>query len=326
MCGSTDRRIYSAGSTVLPEPTEIIVETSSDLERSSSRKKDKRRSKRSEGDETVDSKLNDASIDVDASSSKELKAQKKAKKSKKSDKKDDAMDLDVPDVDSQVPAENEAESVDVKKPKDKKTKKKDKIKSKPEDASEEPPSIADESIPRAVPQTDGDASPAPSPKKKREKRPKDRVKNIPVEDPSPSETITNKKKKARKNRTPYPDPELDETLNSQAQKALDYAFTQFNAPKEWKFNKARQNWIVRNVFNVESVTILSLPLDTRLTEPSARYPKHISLLLSNTSLVYRVARERYIHLDIIVEPLLKRITEAQAGLQLNHRRPSPSRL
>lgn len=35
--------------------------------------------------------------------------------------------------------------------------------------------------------------------------------------------------------------------------ALDYAFTQFEEPDNWKFNKARQNWIIRNVWSEEAV-------------------------------------------------------------------------
>ncbi len=36
--------------------------------------------------------------------------------------------------------------------------------------------------------------------------------------------------------------------------ALDYAFTQFEEPDSWKFNKARQNWIIRNVWSEEAVS------------------------------------------------------------------------
>ncbi|KAF8897330.1 hypothetical protein BD779DRAFT_1667327 [Infundibulicybe gibba] len=61
------------------------------------------------------------------------------------------------------------------------------------------------------------------------------------------------KKKKHRNKTDYPDPEDDSTLNDQAKKALMYAFAQFNRPSKWKFNKARQNWLLRNMFSNESI-------------------------------------------------------------------------
>lgn len=233
--------INSAGSAALSEPMESVVDTITEAEVSSSHKKDRKKSKRSKEDDAVDSKHDEASMDADTLSKKERKAQKKDKRNKKSAHGDTAMVLDGQGA--------EATSVDAKKSREKK-RGKEKI-SKQEGTLDELSPI-DQSTPLVVqPET----SPSPSPKKKREKRPKDRVKNIPIEDASPSESATKKKKKARKNRTSFPDPDSDESLNLQAQKALDYAFTQFNAPKEWKFNKARQNWIIRNVFNVESVTM-----------------------------------------------------------------------
>lgn len=37
--------------------------------------------------------------------------------------------------------------------------------------------------------------------------------------------------------------------------ALEYAFLQMNRPSKWKFNKARQNWLIRNVWNPEAVSL-----------------------------------------------------------------------
>lgn len=71
--------------------------------------------------------------------------------------------------------------------------------------------------------------------------------------------------KKRKNRTNFADPRGDSTLGSQSRKgscysvkhlpkptkchsALEYAFMQMNKPSKWKFNKARQNWIIRNLW------------------------------------------------------------------------------
>ncbi|KAJ6599322.1 hypothetical protein DFH09DRAFT_32325 [Mycena vulgaris] len=57
------------------------------------------------------------------------------------------------------------------------------------------------------------------------------------------------KKKHRKNKTGYPDPQDDSALSEQACKALSYAFSQFRKPSKWKFSKARQNWLIRNVWS-----------------------------------------------------------------------------
>lgn len=81
-----------------------------------------------------------------------------------------------------------------------------------------------------------------------------------LEDPSP----TKKKKKKRKDQTAdeedvagekpartskkYPDPVKDETLNEQSQKGLAYAHS-YATSSDWKFNKARQNWLMKHVYD-----------------------------------------------------------------------------
>ncbi|KAF4619361.1 hypothetical protein D9613_005544 [Agrocybe pediades] len=67
-------------------------------------------------------------------------------------------------------------------------------------------------------------------------------------------------KKKHKNRTEFSDPREDASLNAQARKALEYVFTQFNKPKKWKFHKARQNWVIRNVWQPESLSDTYFPL------------------------------------------------------------------
>ncbi|KAK7061467.1 DNA helicase [Favolaschia claudopus] len=71
----------------------------------------------------------------------------------------------------------------------------------------------------------------------------------PAEDPAPDSEKPRKKK--RKNRTGFPDPSEDPTLSEQASKALCYAFSQFHKSKhtQWKFSKARQNWLIRNIWS-----------------------------------------------------------------------------
>ncbi|KAJ7095145.1 hypothetical protein B0H15DRAFT_828257 [Mycena belliarum] len=57
------------------------------------------------------------------------------------------------------------------------------------------------------------------------------------------------KKKRKKNKTGFPDPADDPALSEQATKALSYAFSQFHKPSKWKFSKARQNWLCRNIWS-----------------------------------------------------------------------------
>ncbi|KAJ7283921.1 hypothetical protein C8J57DRAFT_1293942 [Mycena rebaudengoi] len=61
------------------------------------------------------------------------------------------------------------------------------------------------------------------------------------------------KKKRRKNKTGFPDPQEDPSLSDQASKALSYAFLQFRKPLKWKFNKARQNWLIRNFWSSDTI-------------------------------------------------------------------------
>ncbi|KAI0824617.1 hypothetical protein BC628DRAFT_389840 [Trametes gibbosa] len=75
-----------------------------------------------------------------------------------------------------------------------------------------------------------------------------------------------KKPKRRPRNTDLPDPTDDETLSGQAQKALLYAYTQFEEPDEWKFNKARQNWLIRNVWSDEAIPDKYLPTATKYLE------------------------------------------------------------
>ncbi|KAF5370143.1 hypothetical protein D9758_001288 [Tetrapyrgos nigripes] len=68
------------------------------------------------------------------------------------------------------------------------------------------------------------------------------------------------KKKKSKNKTGLADPSEDSLLSEQARKALEYAFTQFRRPKKWKFNKARQNWLIRNVWSPAKIPESQMPL------------------------------------------------------------------
>ncbi|KAF5321314.1 hypothetical protein D9619_000993 [Psilocybe cf. subviscida] len=100
--------------------------------------------------------------------------------------------------------------------------------------------------------------PIPEEIKKSKKR-KHRSENAEEKPVAPVEEEEPPKKK-RKNRTEFADPRVDASLNSQARKALEYAFTQMNKPKKWRFNKARQNWLIRNVWAPESISDAYFPL------------------------------------------------------------------
>ncbi|KAK0468118.1 uncharacterized protein EV420DRAFT_447341 [Desarmillaria tabescens] len=74
------------------------------------------------------------------------------------------------------------------------------------------------------------------------------------------ETEIQPKKKKHKNKTGFLDPAEDPSLSEQARRALEYAFTQFRHPKRWKFHKARQNWLIRNVWSTSAVPDTHMPL------------------------------------------------------------------
>ncbi|KDR83392.1 hypothetical protein GALMADRAFT_235499 [Galerina marginata CBS 339.88] len=73
-------------------------------------------------------------------------------------------------------------------------------------------------------------------------------------------TVEGPPKKKHKNRTGFADPREDTNLNNQSRKALEYAFTQMNRPSKWKFNKARQNWLIRNIWAPEALPEVYFPL------------------------------------------------------------------
>ncbi|KAF7971786.1 hypothetical protein HWV62_36155 [Athelia sp. TMB] len=101
-------------------------------------------------------------------------------------------------------------------------------------------------------------------KKKKRKRDRDLTEPGPVE--QDEKTIRKSSRKKRKNivDTGFPNPEEDATLaTDQARKALTYAYTQFSDPDTWKFNKARQNWLIRNLWSNQTIPDIHLPLVAR---------------------------------------------------------------
>ncbi|KIY67331.1 hypothetical protein CYLTODRAFT_397227 [Cylindrobasidium torrendii FP15055 ss-10] len=96
----------------------------------------------------------------------------------------------------------------------------------------------------------------------KEKKSKKRKRELAEAADAPPEAIPNPEPpaKKRRNKTGFQDPSGDSELTDQAQKALEYAFMQFRKPKKWKFNKARQNWLVRNYWSSEQVPDAYTPL------------------------------------------------------------------
>ena len=89
--------------------------------------------------------------------------------------------------------------------------------------------------------------------------------------PKPEKELK-KKKKRKHSEHSFKDPSTDESLSEQASKgvwspntlttinsthyvpALSYAYTQADDLPNWKFNKARQNWLIRNILSEENVS------------------------------------------------------------------------
>lgn len=92
-------------------------------------------------------------------------------------------------------------------------------------------------------------------KRKRKERQEDEQEQVAPPKP--------KKRKSRKPQHDLPDPSEDETLTDQARKALHYAYLQFIDPGSWKFNKARQNWLVRNLWSADAIPETYIPLLNR---------------------------------------------------------------
>ncbi|CDO73997.1 hypothetical protein BN946_scf185043.g46 [Trametes cinnabarina] len=163
------------------------------------------------------------------------------------------------------PAEDEA--VKGKRSKDRKRKKAEKD---TEETNEPAAALGQESSAGggADPTAQSDVRPANEGKDKKKDK-KKRKKGAEEEDKAAEGAeASSKREKKRKRRTTsgFPDPTSDEALTEQVQKALHYAFTQFEEPGSWKFNKARQNWIIRHVWSEEAIPETYFPLVSRYLE------------------------------------------------------------
>ncbi|KAJ6510057.1 hypothetical protein C8R47DRAFT_779638 [Mycena vitilis] len=100
---------------------------------------------------------------------------------------------------------------------------------------------------KGKPEEEGDEETTAVHKAKREKRKRDMI--VVERGEESAQEHEPRQKKPKKNKTGFPDPGDDPALSEQASRALSYAFLQFRKPSKWKFSKARQNWLIRNVWS-----------------------------------------------------------------------------
>lgn len=105
-------------------------------------------------------------------------------------------------------------------------------------------------LPATDPALDADAEHSSKSKLKSKKRKKETI----IEDEGNEATAVSaeshpSKKRKKSKRSIYPDPSDDPDLTEQSRKALVYIYSQHTSPETWKFNKARQNWIIRNIWS-----------------------------------------------------------------------------
>jgi len=82
-------------------------------------------------------------------------------------------------------------------------------------------------------------------------------------DTDKEEPSKERRRKTTGSQTGISNPDQDASLTDQARKALAYAYIQFDDPAAWKFHKARQNWLIRNVWSDQTIPELYMPLLTR---------------------------------------------------------------
>ncbi|OAX35316.1 hypothetical protein K503DRAFT_868344 [Rhizopogon vinicolor AM-OR11-026] len=97
-------------------------------------------------------------------------------------------------------------------------------------------------------QTMEEAASDKSRQKKRKSSAEEQSEDTPAADKS-----RKKKKRRHTTDTVFPDPSADESLSDQSQKALSYAYSRFQHLPHWKFNKAKQIWLVKQLWSEEMI-------------------------------------------------------------------------
>ncbi|KAJ8698011.1 hypothetical protein PTI98_004775 [Pleurotus ostreatus] len=119
--------------------------------------------------------------------------------------------------------------------------------------------IAEEEVVQPVDDTAVPETPLDEDTTSKHKRKKGKKRNpSPSHEVDPTEEPVKKKRKRSK-----PDPSEDEALSEQARKALIYAHSYVRYPDSWKFNKARQNWLIRNIWSDELIPETYFPMSIK---------------------------------------------------------------
>ncbi|KAG1791443.1 uncharacterized protein HD556DRAFT_1386579 [Suillus plorans] len=97
-------------------------------------------------------------------------------------------------------------------------------------------------------QTPEEASPdKPQQKKKKKRKAEEQLEETPDSKPF------KRKKDYRPPDLPSTDPSVDESLSNQSRKALSYAYARFEDQLNWKFNKAKQIWLIKRLWSEEMI-------------------------------------------------------------------------
>jgi len=115
---------------------------------------------------------------------------------------------------------------------------------------------------QAKDQTSLSTSDKTKPSRKRKRTTRDASLDAPadVEVDATVEPEPRKNKKRNSIHRTYPDPTTDEALSQQSCRGLSYAYERCQGVDNWKFNKARQNWLLRNVWSEQAVPESYVPL------------------------------------------------------------------
>ncbi|KAF9490538.1 hypothetical protein BDN71DRAFT_1454142 [Pleurotus eryngii] len=168
----------------------------------------------------------------------------RTKKSRKKDA-DHTAAINAPIPPEPIDGVTDGEENRSKKEKKKRKKNKDSI------AEEEVVQPVDDT---AVPETPLDEDTTSKPKKKKSKK---RDPSLSHEADAIEEPVKKKRRRSK------PDPAEDEALSEQARKALIYAHSYVRYPDSWKFNKARQNWLIRNIWSDELIPETYFPMSIK---------------------------------------------------------------
>ena len=102
---------------------------------------------------------------------------------------------------------------------------------------------------KSTAEAEADGSPDLNDEKPKTKK---RKKSTEFTDPNDDESISDQSKKGEANHI-YTLIQQSNLLTTNSYTALAYVFSQSVKPKTWKFNKARQNWLIRNLWSPEAV-------------------------------------------------------------------------